>query len=253
MQASEQRAGLPTENLPLKPPVRKPVFRLGMLLREKWPEYIVEIVVIILGITLSFALEEWKDQQEKRHKEQAYLRELQGDLQTDQAQLGEIIGQTRQILQRATELIQICGQPKALFPADSLAAQLRFLMQRPRFVAENATFADLTGTGNMQLLRQAELRRSLFDYYRNYHSVFLVETAELEAANNLLGPYLIKLPLFDAATAHHQARWQQAGQAPELLNVVHIRKSMREELLRDYQDLLAQTLRLQQLLRQQIH
>jgi hypothetical protein len=81
----------------------------------------------------------------------------------------------------------------------------------------------------------------------------LVETAELEAANNLLGPYLIKLPLFDAATAHHQARWHQAGQAPELLNVVHIRKSMREELLRDYQDLLAQTLRLQQLLRQQIH
>jgi hypothetical protein len=80
----------------------------------------------------------------------------------------------------------------------------------------------------MQLLQQAELKRGLFDYYRHYQSVSLVETAELEAANKLLGPYLIKMPLFNVITAHYQDQWQLARKAPELLNVVYVRRKMRE-------------------------
>src|ERR1700730_17921507 len=59
------------------------------LIKEMWPAYLIEIVVIILGISITLALEEWRDNKKENHLEQIYLKNLQTDIDVDRKKLQE--------------------------------------------------------------------------------------------------------------------------------------------------------------------
>ncbi|WP_229310945.1 hypothetical protein [Larkinella soli] len=209
--------------------------KLMRLLKEKWPEYVIEILVIIFSITISFVLDEWRDNQRKKESEQAYLKGLASDLTADIDQLQEVIAETRQVL---TRLDRLSGPTVSPGPdRTSFVDDVRFVMKRPRFISENATFLDLTSTGNMQQLSSMPLKRALFDYYKNYESNVLVENAELDAITEIIGPFLIRqIPLtgngsgFDAGLSSSR----------EFRNMLFLRRSNRQELLGNYERALKQ-------------
>lgn len=148
--------------------------RLSTLLRERWPEYVMEILVIILSISASFALDEWKDKQRKQELEQLYLKELTRDIESDVDQLNEIIAETKQVVFKASALINLDRQE--LQPDyDQFISDIRFAFKRPRFVAQDATFSDLKSTGNMQVLSSFSLKNALFNYYKQYESIVLLK------------------------------------------------------------------------------
>jgi hypothetical protein len=221
------------------PPPLTSFGKLYHLLRERWPEYVLEIIVIIFSITISFALDEWKDRQQKHELEQTYLKGLYSDIQTDTSQLREVIAETRQVIQKAQQLSELRSQAP---PPNYIqfANNVRFVFKRPRFIAEDATFADLKSTGNMQVISSFALKNALFDYYKQYEAIAQVETAELESTNAIIGPYLLKrLPLTDAGNAIQKSTSTSIVGDVEFQNSMLIRRSTRDELLHDYQQSLA--------------
>ena len=215
------------------------VGKLYELLRERWPEYVLEIVVIIFSITISFALDEWKDRQRKQELEQTYLKGLYSDIQTDTSQLKEVMAETRQVIQKAQSLSKLNSQTPVP-DYTQFASTIRFVFKRPRFIAEGATFADLKSTGNMQVISSFLLKNSLFDYYKQYETIVQVESAELESTNAIIGPYLLKrLPLADSEDAARKANSISIVNDVEFQNSMLIRRSTREELLQDYRRSLA--------------
>lgn len=238
-----------------KPPVQKPVTsirKLANLIRERWPEYVIEIVVIIFSISISFALDEWKESQRKQELEQLYLKELARDMETDMRQLSEIITETKQIVQtvdRLTKRSQSRTQPNY----DQFIKDVRFIFKRPRFVAQDATFSDLKSTGNLQTMRSFPLKNALFDYYKHYESIGLVESAELESTNTLVGPYLLKrLPLQNTSAESGKVDLAAVFREAEFQNLMLVRYSNREELLRDYEQIRRQGQRILTSIKSQI-
>lgn len=238
------------ENQPEQQPVtRKSTNRIAALLREKWPEYVIEILVIILSITISVALDEWKDSQRKRETEQTYLKGLANDIATDIEQLGDVIDETKQVVRKTQALARL--KPQASTDPTAFFNDVRFIMKRPRFVAEDATFADLKSTGNMQLLTSTDLKRDLFDYYNDYESTVQVENAELDAVTTIIGPYLIyQVPLVGGVATREEANTFM--NRTEFKNMVFMRNSNRQELLTNYQQLLQQARNIQQLVKKQL-
>ncbi|MVM38414.1 hypothetical protein GO730_13895 [Spirosoma sp. HMF3257] len=216
----------------------KPVTSLTILyhlLREKWPEYVLEVIVIIFSITISFALDEWKDNRHKQELEQIYLKGLYSDIETDLGQLKEVIDETQQVIQTATHLSGLTPQaPETNY--NQFVSNVRFVFKRPRFIAEDATFSDLKSTGNMQVISNVLLKKSLFDYYKQYETIVQVETAELETTNTVVAPYLLKRLSLGAASMNvPKSGWSMMTGEVEFQNALLIRRTTREELLHDYQ------------------
>lgn len=221
-------------------------------LRDNWPEYLLEMVVIIFSISASFALDEWKDKRQRQELEQLYLKELAEDIQADMNQLAEIVAETRSIIQIADSLISPV-RPDAYSDYNQFVENMRLIFKRPRFVARDATFSNLKSTGNMQAISSFRLRNALFEYYSRYESIVLVEAAELENSNTLLGPYIVKrIPLLRTRKNDQKALLSGIFGEVEFQNAVLIRRSTRQELLEGYEDILADGKQISALLKSQI-
>jgi hypothetical protein len=61
------------------------------LIREMWPAYLIEILVIILGISITLGLEAWRDGIKEKRQEKIYLRNLKADLEEDMNSLTWLI------------------------------------------------------------------------------------------------------------------------------------------------------------------
>ncbi|GAB2565457.1 hypothetical protein GCM10027190_13650 [Spirosoma areae] len=192
----------------------------------------LEVIVIIFSITISFALDEWKDSRQKKELEQIYLKGLYSDITTDVQELNEIIAETQQVIQKAKTLSEADGQTPGL-ANNQFLNNVRFVFKRPRFIAEDATFSDLKSTGNMQVISSFPLKNALFEYYRQYEAIVQVEAAELDATNSIIGPYLLtRLPLAGKETT---ASSTTLANDMAFQNMMLVRRSTREELLSDYE------------------
>ncbi len=52
---------------PLSP--SSPLRRFGDVIRSEWPQLVIEVLVVVAGITISFALNEWRNGREDRRSE----------------------------------------------------------------------------------------------------------------------------------------------------------------------------------------
>src|SRR5450631_1124318 len=83
--------------------------RIAGLIKNMWPAYLIEIFVIILGISITLALEEWRDSGRENQLENIYLKNLLTDVDTDLSGLANSMAATHKLLDRGNELLLLAG------------------------------------------------------------------------------------------------------------------------------------------------
>src|SRR5258706_8174991 len=86
-------------------------YKLVHLIKEMWPAYLVEIFVIILGISITLALEQWRDNRKENHLEKIYLKNLLADINVDLQSLNYATANTKDILNKGNDLISFINGP----------------------------------------------------------------------------------------------------------------------------------------------
>lgn len=61
--------------------------RISNHLKSKWYKYVLEIIVIILGISISYNLEQWSETRKNKKREIEILKEFKGGLSVDLAKM----------------------------------------------------------------------------------------------------------------------------------------------------------------------
>jgi hypothetical protein len=226
------------------------------LIRQKWREYLIEILVIIFSITISFALNAWKEKQSKSELEGLYLKSLYNDISSDIEALQETIHATKQVVGKAKSLLAYSRQEDlSTLNGAHFLLELRGVFDRPNFVSNDATFTDLKSSGNMQVLTSFPLKNSLFKYYKQYEAIKAIEIAERDATLSLVAPYIMKRfslsdqPL-DSSNNTHAMR--AVLKDTEYINCIFVRLSNREELLEEYKNLLIKSQKIKVELQKQI-
>ena len=226
------------EAIQAPPPVKKHTVK--GLIKDMWPAYLIEIFVIILGISITLALEEWRDNNRENHLEQIYLKNLLTDVEVDMKSLKNVILNTQNILSHGNELLGfVRDQQGKDISSSRMDGDVRAILGRPKFFSSDATFSDLKSSGNLHLLKDIQLKNMLFAYYSQTQNIKEMQDAEQQATITLSGGYFLKrFPLADSnalTPALGQDEISNLLKNFEFDNNVRLRVLNRDELLEVYQ------------------
>jgi len=238
---------------PVAPAKRKPN-RVMHLLGEMWPAYLIEVFVIILGITITLALEEWRDEGKEAELEKVYLANLAADIEEDLRSLHYAATNTDSLMERGEEIRQFVRDPEGhSLTSERLNKNVRNLLDRPNFLSHDATFSDLKSSGNLHLLKDITLKGLLFSYYSKADNIHRIQDAEQAATINLVAVYFLKWfsmdPSQEAPILQNPGGIKALAGNVEFRNQVGARVAMRRELREQYADATALAEKLQKLLR----
>ena len=222
------------------PPVTRRRNKVIHLVKEMWPAYLIEIIVIILGISITLALEEWRDAGKENRLEQIYLKNLLTDVELDLQSLEQTSAATQKILARGNDLLTYIRKPAGNgISFNQVEADVLSILGRPKFVSNDATFFDLKSSGNLHLIKDIRLKNLIFTYYNLAQNIRNDQDAEQQATITLSGSYFLKaFPMADPGNTTDRSESNALNDLSkniEFGNNVLLRVTTRKELLDIYQ------------------
>lgn len=132
----------------------------------------LDFVIVVAGILMALQIGTWDDQRRSKELERAYLTRLATEIRAN------IVGfsEDRQVAVDRSERMAEFG--KALRDSSTPDAELigsargffGGAWQMPAFAPSVTTFTDLSSTGNLQVIRNADLREAVIELYEVYRA-----------------------------------------------------------------------------------
>jgi len=137
---------------------RKAVYSLGL-----------EFVVVVVGILVALAVDDWRQARADRALEQHLLTSLIQDLEADSSDAALQDGASRRVFESAARLLAVIDSQIAGTSPQSSVQGLSQHLARLVFLAEleisDGTYAEMIATGSLRVLRDPDLRRQVSQYY----------------------------------------------------------------------------------------
>ncbi|MBX2846115.1 MAG: hypothetical protein KTR13_07865 [Saprospiraceae bacterium] len=158
-------------------------------MKIKWKYAIGEIVIVIIGISIAFALNNWKEGQNNRKQKKQYLENLILDIEQEMEHLNENQVKVQDKLKLIGAVKQHLG--RKLPGRDTIVMKVFELPRLVGFNPENTTYETLINSGDMKLIDNFELRRSVEKHYSK-HSEIDINYGRIEKINeNYIGDFFI--------------------------------------------------------------
>ena len=147
--------------------------RFVTTVREDWPRLVLELLVVVLGISASFALEEWRGNRENRRVERRAWAGVAANLATD----------TLYLSRRAAQLEMMIGAYDALIagraPADSIESYMDLAISYVNFVRTDFAYEELRQSSSARQVRNGALLERMSRMYTAEYAL----AAEWESIN----------------------------------------------------------------------
>lgn len=131
--------------------------RILSTLSDKWPEYLLEVVVIIVGILGAFALNNWNNTRLDLIREQQILLQLKNEYQQNLDQLEDKIEMRNLLIQHSRKTLDLMDNREQA-SLDSLVEHAKYLGLMPTF---DPLSSDIIVSGNIRLIQNQSLRERL--------------------------------------------------------------------------------------------
>jgi hypothetical protein len=135
--------------------------RILTTLSQKWPEYLLEILVLIIGIYGGFALDNWNESRKENNQEIKYLNSLKLDIETDLVNLDSMISDRKRKAYASIDLLEL--------PTPKTEEEVRYYFKLiwdvftwTSFTPRTNTMDELISTGNLSILSNDSIKYYLF-------------------------------------------------------------------------------------------
>ncbi len=139
-------------------------------LRPAWTRLFAELTIIVVGVLIAMAVDSWNTARGERALEQHYLLSLAADLRSDSVTFQDIF--LPAVIQKDSALHEVAPVVRGtsvvgdtLEFLDRLSLGGRVGTRTRQTLTRRTTFDELSMTGNLSLIRSAELRAKIVDYY----------------------------------------------------------------------------------------
>ena len=155
-----------------------------------WKDHLVNLIVVILGITIAFYLEGYGESKTESKLEEKYISNLRKDLENDLELLDTLIVVNENILRSLIRISE--GSTGKAVSEDSVTTYLFSFLYNPRFTPQRTTYESLKSSGSIGLINDFELRTRLIELYEQYYrGADQYDQAIEEHIRDFLKPYFI--------------------------------------------------------------
>lgn len=127
-----------------------------------WKKYFFELVVIVTGITLSFALQNWQESKKKTQTEIKALKRLHADLQVDTTALWEDVRGFGFSIRGATKMLNFKDLEEV---SDSFNLYFGSQLQYTLFTKSDIAYQQLRQAGGNELISNPALLEKIIEQY----------------------------------------------------------------------------------------
>lgn len=175
-------------------------------LAQKWPEYLLEILVLVVGIYGAFALDSWNENRNLLAQQDLYLERLIAENKQDLATFSSLIHEIEVSSESITQFCDALNKEQISDSVVILRAKrfLRFGSIVPIFSVSRSTFDDLANTGNMKVLSDPQIRDQVVQHYAALNTTLERMSTNNDWALSLEGLFYYETDFMrlDSATAH---------------------------------------------------
>ena len=132
-------------------------------LKNEWPKFLVELMVLVLGITASFVLNEWRVAIGERQDERQTLEALRADLAADSSAVAFGIGRISAMIDAYTDLLEATGT--GAIEEARVDEAMDLAISYWAFARTDNTYEAMKQTGTSQLIRNKELLAEVIQLY----------------------------------------------------------------------------------------
>lgn len=125
---------------------------------------IAEIAIIIVGVLIAFQVENWRIERDAKEQEAAQLAALRADFLENASRLEEVIALQEEIVAAQSRLLRIASRIEARPGKEELNRLITTSQSFFRLKAVMGAYRSLESSGDLRLLRNAELRAALAEF-----------------------------------------------------------------------------------------
>ncbi|MFZ5517264.1 MAG: DUF6090 family protein [Candidatus Zhuqueibacterota bacterium] len=155
-----------------------------------WINQVVELIVVIIGITLAFMIDRAQENYKASQLEKNYLQSFYDDIAKDSVQLADIIAHEENTLKNITRLIALLHQTTV--PSDSILVILSTMSQYYPFFQNAGTYESLKNSGDLNTLSDYSLKEKIFKYYQRNDERKMQEQNFSSFLNSYFIPFLFE-------------------------------------------------------------
>jgi len=158
-------------------------------MKKKLKYAIGEILIVIIGISLAFSLNNWKENRVIRNQKIQYLDNLISDINQEILQLEENQESAKDKILKIKTIKPFLGNNQE--QRDTIATKVFELARLIHFSPENSTYQTLINSGDMKLIGKFQVRRSIEEHYA-LHKIILQDYQRIEKIHEkYLGDFFI--------------------------------------------------------------
>lgn len=142
--------------------------RILTTLSQKWPEYILEILVLIIGIYGAFALEEWNEER-KWNKETAKItKNLNTEFVKNEQELQRVLAKTQFGYNIGLQLMELVGESNETILAANPDSLLYCFIDADLYTPTTYTLQNISNGGRAQLIKSDELLHLIYEWQTQF-------------------------------------------------------------------------------------
>lgn len=160
--------------------------------KQEWTAIGIDFVIVVIGVFVGIQVANWNEARLEAQRERGYLVALQGDFRAIVTELEHDIAGYDEVAASMTFLLEQSrmARPDASLASLNEAAGRLISMQGLIIVSD--TYSNLTGSGDLAIIRSQQLKEAMASFSASYEVVVLVGNTHEMQLVGIFQPYSIE-------------------------------------------------------------
>ncbi|MGD9899768.1 MAG: DUF6090 family protein [Calditrichaceae bacterium] len=155
-----------------------------------WSNYVIELFVVIFGVTIAFMLNSWYESNKSRELEKKYLQGFADDMTNDYVELDSIISSGELKINKVNRLLILLKHEPV--DSDSVLTIFAEMAMFSPFDPNTTTYESIKSSGNLGVISNFYLRSALIRYYQTLNEKKYIDEIFSSYLNDFIIPFALK-------------------------------------------------------------